>query len=111
MDKVSYMDHQHDLVGWVMIHAITKGGDIKNIVKNDDGTYDIRLTIGGVECSFVETIEALQQQRQRIIKEKAQELFDEVFGDVKDCLYDLVEDLRDKLDEEVRKRLEGEEDE
>ena len=79
---------------WVVCTAL--GGDIKlldKMKKNEDGSYPVVLSVGGVELDFNRFCKRLDEATQELAMEKAKELVDEKYGTVINELEDMREIL------------------
>lgn len=93
MDK--FVPKHHSIETWLVCTAL--GGNMElfhKMKKNEDGSYPVVLTVGGVELNFSRFCNRLDEEIQRLTMEKAKELVDTKYGTV-------FEEL-----EEIRKRLE-----
>jgi hypothetical protein len=89
----------HDLrsfVHWFFLRTVCNKArdagvptDIKSVPGWDKVGFqdvDIKLTINGVECDFMETIMSLDKELDRMILEKAQELIRDQVGSLQDTI-------------------------
>ena len=84
---------------WVVCTAL--GGDIKlldKMKKNEDGSYPVVLSVGGVELDFNRFCKRLDEATQELAIEKAKELVDEKYGTV----FDELEDIRERLEHQKK---------
>ena len=84
---------------WVVCTAL--GGDIKlldKMKKNEDGSYPVVLSVGGVELDFNRFCKRLDEATQELAMEKAKELVDEKYGTV----FDELEDIRERLEHQKK---------
>lgn len=80
---------------WVVCTAL--GGNshlLDKMKKNEDGSYPVVLSVGGVELDFNRFCKRLDEATQELAKEKAKELVDEKYGTV----FDELEDIRERLE-------------
>ena len=77
--------------------------EVKKDSVKDVGTFcDFKMLINDTEIEFEPFLEYWQSQVSVMIKEKATELMNEKFGDLDDLFYD----LRERLEKEIKDRLE-----
>ena len=84
---------------WVVCTAL--GGDIKlldKMKKNEDGSYPVVLSVGGVELDFNRFCKRLDEATQELAMEKAKELVDEKYG----AVFDELEDIRERLEHQKK---------
>ena len=84
---------------WVVCTAL--GGDIKlldKMKKNEDGSYPVVLSVGGVELDFNRFCKRSDEATQELAMEKAKELVDEKYGTV----FDELEDIRERLEHQKK---------
>lgn len=86
---VNYKPDRTDMGLWVICSAIGDEHEkAKQIQKNDDGTYPIMFSVGGVELDFDKVIKRLDEDLDRLVERKAQKLIDLRYED-------LIKDIRD----------------
>ena len=109
---VNYKPDRTDMGLWVICSAIGDDHDkVKQMQKNEDGTYPIKFSVGGVELDFNKVIKRLDEDLDRLVERKAQKLVDlryeDLIGDIRDIQerleyhkdrlkYDWEEDANDK---------------
>ena len=84
---------------WVVCAAL--GGNNKlldKMKKNEDGSYPVVLSVGGVELDFNRFCKRLDEATQELAMEKAKELVDEKYGTV----FDELEDIRERLEHQKK---------
>ena len=84
---------------WVVCAAL--GGNSKlldKMKKNEDGSYPVVLSVGGVELDFNRFCKRLDEATQELAIEKAKELVDEKYGTV----FDELEDIRERLEHQKK---------
>lgn len=109
---VNYKPDRTDMGLWVICSAIGDDHDkVKQMQKNEDGTYPIKFSVGGVELDFNKVVKRLDEDLDRLVERKAQKLVDlryeDLIGDIRDIQerleyhkdrlkYDWEEDANDK---------------
>lgn len=108
--KITYDDirKKNSFFDWFLIHAITlkdkqSGERVINKLRPEDGKWDIKLTIEGIELPLLETFEDLQKQDKERITEKAIELMDEKLNEITEVLME----LHGRSEEEVKAIIQG----
>ena len=79
---------------WVVCTAL--GGDIKlldKMKKNEDGSYPVVLSVGGVELDFNRFCKRLEEAKQKLAMKKEKKLVNEKQGTVFNKLEDIIERL------------------
>ena len=90
------------IMSYVVFHCLGEYAKAKEVYNVEDKELDIVLTINGHEMDFEDCCNYWQDQVNRMITQRANELLSEKFAEVNDLLYDFEERLKD----EVSKRLE-----
>ena len=81
---------------WLVATAIGKQHNlIDKMQKNEDGSYPIQFTIGGVELDFYQVGKRIQEEIDRITKERAEQMLDERCSDVCEKLEDMQERIKE----------------
>lgn len=92
--KINWLeyDNKDHVLAWFLVEAMSKTG-IDNFGNFDSSALDVELTINGVQVSFIETMEFLQTQLDKIYndgkKDGAQILIDKINTNVQALLEDL----------------------
>ena len=95
--RYNYHELKNEEHKWALIEAIVLDGkDHANMIENSDGVFDIEFTINGQPRDYMKTVDNLLAQLERMVEERAKELFDARFGDVNDALYDIEQTIRQK---------------
>ena len=109
--KITYADirKKNSFFDWFFIHAVTlkdkqSGERVINKLRPEDGKWDIKFTVEGVELPLLETFEDLQKQDEERITEKAVELMEEKLHEITEALMDMQE----RGEREVKAIIRGE---
>ena len=84
---------------WVVCTALGGNSELfDKMKKNEDGSYPVVLSVGGVELDFNRFCKRLDEAMQELAMEKAKELVDEKYGTV----FDELEDIRERLEHQKK---------
>lgn len=79
---------------WLVIEAITnKYPDVRQHTEchpDKDGNLDIKFSVNGIELPFLEVIDAIDEQLDRHINGKAEQLIEEKWADKKEEIMELI---------------------
>ncbi len=79
---------------WVVCTALGENTELfEKMKKNEDGSYSVVLSVGGVELDFNRFCKRLDEATQELTMEKAKQLVDEKYSTVFDELEDIIERL------------------
>lgn len=77
---------------WVVCNAVGENFDlIDKMKKNEDGSYPIFFSVGGIELDFDNVVKNIEQSFDLAVQKKAQELLDKKYDDLIGELYDIQE--------------------
>lgn len=71
---------------------------IDKMKKNDDGTYDVTLIVGGVELDFENFAKCVEEQLVDFIEKEAQAIIDSKYSDLIQDVYDMQERIKEHRD-------------
>jgi hypothetical protein len=71
---------------------------IDEMKKNDDGTYDVTLIVGGVELDFKNFAKCIEEQLVDFIEHEAQAIIDSKYSDLIQDIYDIQERIKTHRD-------------
>jgi hypothetical protein len=102
--------HRDTFAEWLFIHAITrhaqratKDGDLRKVPGwehlNESGEIEVSLKFDGVEVPFLQCMEDMDEQRERMVKEQAAELLEGKFRELGDMVYQMEQAVRAKAEE------------
>lgn len=98
---VNYKPDRTDMGLWVICSAVGDDHDkVKQMQKNEDGTYPIKFSVGGVELDFNKVIKRLDEDLDKLVERKAQKLIESRYDDLIKDIHDIQERLeyhKDKL--------------
>ena len=72
---------------------------IDQMKQNDDGTFDVVLTVGGVQLDFDRFTEVIENQLEELIEGEAQALLDKKYAD----LVCEIEDIQERIQNQKEK--------
>lgn len=94
-----FIPEPHSMEMWVVCAAIEENRDtIRKMKKNEDGSYDVSFTVGGVELDFKKLCRRIEEETNRMALEKAKQLVDEKYGTV----FEELEDIRERLEHQKK---------
>lgn len=92
---IDYKPKHGDMEMWMICTAIGEGHDlIHEMQKNEDGSYPVSFTVGGVELDFSKVAKRVDEQINNLVMEKAQILLSEKYGDMIGELMDIQERIK-----------------
>jgi len=100
--KIDFMKIRDTFLGYCLVNSVTHADKVKEITgKTPDGLYEIQFIVNGVELPLEETFEDINQQIERMVKEKALELLKEKFSEMEDIMAQITEELKRKAEEKL----------
>lgn len=88
-----------DVGMWVVCTAIGKEHNlIDKMKKNEDGSYPLVFSVGGVELDFDNIAKRINESFSEAVTKKAKELLVEKYGDLFDALNDIQERIESQKD-------------
>ena len=95
--RYNYYELKKEEHKWALIEAIVLDGkDHADMIDGSDGIFDIEFTINGQSRDYMKVVDNLLAQLDRMVEERASELFSTRFGDVNDALYEIEQTIRQK---------------
>ncbi len=84
---------------WVVCTALGGNRELfEKMKKNEDGSYPVVLSVGGVELDFNRFCKRLDEATQELAMEKAKQLVDEKYGTV----FEELDDIRERLEHQKK---------
>jgi DNA polymerase elongation subunit (family B) len=96
--------------GWAILHAmIGKETEIFNEVRpvNEEKSFDVVMTINGVEVDFSTVMNRLQEQYDNCVGNKAREIVKDTFGEMMTNLSSLIDTTKRECIAEIHKKYPG----
>ena len=72
---------------------------IEQMKRNDDGTFDVVLTVGGVQLDFDRFAKVIEKQLEELIEGEAQAILDNKYSD----LICEIEDIQERIQSQKEK--------
>ena len=80
---------------WVICEAIEADHHLISDMKaNEDGTYPVFFSVGGVELDFNNVAKRIKESFNDAVTKKAQELLDDMYSDLTSEIYDMQERIK-----------------
>lgn len=87
---------KEDVRMWIVCTAIGADHDlIDKMQKNEDGSYPVVFTVGGVELNFDNVAKRIEECFDDAVAKKAQELLDEKYDSLIGEIYDMQERIKE----------------
>ena len=81
---------------WIICEAIGKDHHLIDDMKvNEDGTYPVSFSVGGVELDFNNVAKRIKENFDDAVAKKAQELLDDMYSDLTGEIYDMQERIKE----------------
>ena len=98
MNKFNVMDR--NMATRIVLESIGSNHHLIDQMKqNDDGTFDVVLTVGGVQLDFDRFTEVIENQLEELIEGEAQALLDKKYAD----LVCEIEDIQERIQNQKEK--------
>lgn len=98
---VNYKPKHGDMEMWMICVAIKDQHKlIDKMQKNEDGTYPVFFSVGGVELDFSQVAKRVDEQISILVEERAKELVNSQYGNLIEELMDIqerIEQQKEKL--------------
>ena len=84
-----------DMGVWVICHAIGKDREkfVNSRIRNEDGSYPITLTVGGVELDFANVAKAINNILIGEVSKRVQSVLDNKYQDI----VDEISEIQDRI--------------
>lgn len=93
----NWQPNPEDFGMWVVCEAIGKDHDFpKKSKRNEDGSFSVMFSVGGVELDFNNVITAIKNSFNNAITEKAQGLLEEKYDDLLNEIDDMQKRIREQ---------------
>lgn len=87
---------EEDVRMWIVCTAIGADHDlIEKMTKNEDGSYSVFFSVGGVELNFDNVAKKIEKCFDDAVAKKAQELLDEKYDSLIGEIYDMQERIKE----------------
>lgn len=93
----NYKLKRGDMEMWMICVAIGEKHElIDKMEKNDDGSYPIIFSVGGIELDFSRVAKRVDEQISELVKNKAEALLEERYGNLIGEIMDIQERIKDQ---------------
>lgn len=94
---VNYKPKHGDMEMWMICVAIGENHKlIDKMKKNDDGSYPVVFSVGGVELDFKRVAQRVDEQIKEFVEDEAQSLLEDKYGNLIGEIYDIQERIKDQ---------------
>ena len=94
---VNYKPKHGDMEMWMICVAIGENRKlIDKMTKNDDGSYPVIFSVGGVELDFKRVAQRVDEQIKELVEGKAQNLLEEKYENLIGEIYDIQERIKNQ---------------
>jgi len=97
---VSYKPKHGDMEMWLICEAIGKDRNlIEKMEKNEDGSYPVVFSVGGVELDFCAVAKRIDEQISELVNNKAHALLHDQYEGLIGKIYEIQERLENQKKE------------
>lgn len=94
---MNYKPKSGDMEMWLICVAMGKDISlIDKMQKNEDGSYPVVFSVGGVELDFSKVAKRIDDQISELVTSKAQKLLDERYEGLLKDIYDIQERIENQ---------------
>lgn len=94
---INYNPKHGDMEMWMICTAIGEKHDlIDKMKKNEDGSYPVVFSVGGIELDFNRVAKRLEEQISELVRNRAEALLDEKYGSLIGEIMDIQERIKDQ---------------
>lgn len=87
---------EEDVRMWIVCTAVGADHDlIEKMAKNEDGSYSVFFSVGGVELNFDNVAKRIEECFDDAVAKKAQKLLDEKYDSLIGEIYDMQERIKE----------------
>ena len=91
----NYKPKHGDMEMWIICVALKGQHElIDTMKKNEDGSYPVVFSVGGVELDFSTVAKRVDEQISAMVEEKARELLDQKYDDLMGEIIDIQERIK-----------------
>lgn len=96
---INYKPKHEDMEMWLICVAIGDNPDlIQHMNKNEDGSYPVMFSVGGVELDFCKVAKRVDESISEMVSGEANKLLQEKYGD---CIGELME-IQERIEEQKK---------
>lgn len=93
----NYKPKHGDMEMWMICAAIGEKHElIEKMEKNEDGSYPVVFSVGGIELDFSRVAKRVDEQISELVKSKAEALLDEKYSNLLKEIMDIQERIKDQ---------------
>lgn len=94
---INYNPKYGDMEMWMICTAIGEKHDlIDKMKKNEDGSYPVVFSVGGIELDFNRVAKRVEDQISELVRNRAEALLDEKYGSLIGEIMDIQERIKDQ---------------
>ena len=94
---INYKPKHGDMEMWMICVAIGEKHDlIDKMKKNEDGSYPVVFSVGGIELDFSRVAKRVDEQISELVKSRAEALLDEKYSNLLGEIMDIQERIKDQ---------------
>lgn len=94
---VNYIPKHGDMEMWLICTAIGEKHElIDKMKKNEDGSYPVVFSVGGIELDFNRVAKRVDEQISELVKNKAEALLDERYGNLLGEIMEIQERIKNQ---------------
>ena len=92
---INYKPKRDSMEMWMIAAAIGEKHELINkMEKNEDGSYPIIFSVGGIELDFSRVAKRVDEEISELVKKQAEDLLDEKYGDLIRDIMDIQERIK-----------------
>lgn len=92
---VNYNPKHGDMEMWMICAAIGEKHElIAKMKKNEDGSYPVVFSVGGIELDFNRVAKRVEEEISELVRNRAEELLDEKYGNLIGEIKDIQERIK-----------------
>lgn len=94
---INYKPKHGDMEKWMICVAMGENCALINKMnKNEDGSYPVIFSVGGIELDFSRVAKRVDEQISELVKTKAEKLLDEKYENLIEELTDIQERIKEQ---------------
>lgn len=94
---INYNPKHGDMEMWMICVAIGEKHDlIDKMKKNENGSYPVVFSVGGIELDFNRVAKRVEEQISELVRNRAEALLDEKYGNLIGEIMDIQERIKDQ---------------
>lgn len=94
---INYKPKHGDMEMWMICTVIGENHKlIDKMKKNEDGSYPIIFSVGGIELDFSRVAKRVEEQISELVRNRAEALLDEKYGNLIGEIIDIQERIKNQ---------------